>query len=346
VFLDNREGGLSVWAIWENTAAALIFVGVMILLAAVQLAMAGWTITAYYHRTMAHRANVLTRQWHLIGRVLGFFLTYQRPEDWYPVHRKHHKFTDVWQDEVYHDPHSPLLVERYEASPRFNPKRKKFGKNHVRWHMIGLFHVAARMRDIKNREYHLDEDPQKDFVDVLLYTFPWMGAVLLGIFDVWLMYVVGGWLFGIDGWYQLLFGLAGLPVLVVHLVVLVLFGGLINHDCHQWDERRGIAGFACNLVWLAVLIMGEGAHYDHHLTPYAVRFEYRDFVPPVTRWDKLGLWLARNSDFGYRGLQVCYALRITRPAPKAQALLDARRMGHLPGDDKSTTMKPTAPSLP
>ena len=60
--------------------------------------------TVWLHRTLAHRAMVLSGPLTWVMRILTWVMTGIRPRQWVAVHRKHHAYTDVDGD-----PHSPVL---------------------------------------------------------------------------------------------------------------------------------------------------------------------------------------------------------------------------------------------
>jgi stearoyl-CoA desaturase (Delta-9 desaturase) len=74
-------------------------------MAALVCQMAMLVTTVYLHRTLSHRALVLSGPLPGIMRVLTWITTGIKPRQWVAVHRKHHAHTDVAGD-----PHSPVLA--------------------------------------------------------------------------------------------------------------------------------------------------------------------------------------------------------------------------------------------
>jgi len=61
--------------------------------------------TVYLHRSLSHRALLLSTGVRGVCRVLTWLLTGMQPRQWVAVHRKHHAFTDTERD-----PHSPIVL--------------------------------------------------------------------------------------------------------------------------------------------------------------------------------------------------------------------------------------------
>jgi stearoyl-CoA desaturase (delta-9 desaturase) len=84
----------SVTHVWSVALVAIVLTQVAVVATSV-----------YLHRTLAHRALAMHPAADLLFRIVLWFSTGQRRQQWVAVHRKHHAFTDREGD-----PHSPRLL--------------------------------------------------------------------------------------------------------------------------------------------------------------------------------------------------------------------------------------------
>jgi fatty-acid desaturase len=215
--------------------------------------------------------------------------------EWKRIHRKHHLYTDVWVDEVRHDPHSPIVVAE---------RRGIDGFRLVSWHMAAIFRAEAKVSDIRDETYETDSDRPLDGLDERVFDHPVMGAVLTGIVYAAGLAVVAPLVAGAHRTplFESLCVLGGVVALGIHIGLVLRFGGAINSDCHRGKAFTPGAGYAANVGVLSVLIFGEGEHLTHHLHPEVARIS--------------GRW-----DLGWRVIQVLQALRLTTVAIKREGVL-------------------------
>lgn len=257
--------------------------------------LAGVTITVFLHRGLTHGAISMRRPLYELGRWMTWLTTYMRHWQWRRVHRKHHLYTDVWLDEVRHDPHSPILISEREGIDGFR---------RVSWHMAAIFHAEAKSPDIHDSTYDTDRDRPLDGLDRSVFDRPVVGAVVAGLIYATLLAILGPIVSGEarSVWFELLCAVAGVVALGIHIVLLLRFGGAINSDCHRGTEVTPGAGYAKNVGILSFLIFGEGEHLTHHLHPQLAR-------------------ISRHWDLGWRVIQVLRALRLAEVAVERQRVL-------------------------
>jgi fatty-acid desaturase len=133
----------------EEIVLLLELAGLTVLVGFIGAGLAGITITVVLHRGLTHSAIRMSRPLYEIGRWMTWFTTFMRHWDWRRVHRKHHVYTDVWIDEVRHDPHSPVIISQREGIDGFR---------RVSWHMAAIFHAEAQAPDIGDGTYDTPAD--------------------------------------------------------------------------------------------------------------------------------------------------------------------------------------------
>lgn len=151
----------------------LALLGLTVLAGLIGAGFAGVTITVFLHRGITHGSHRMKRPVYEAGRWLTFFVVFMRHWEWRRIHRKHHKYTDVWIDEVRHDPHSPVIISQREGID---------GYRRVSWHMGEIFHAEAKLPDIQDDTF---DDPKLDrpfdWLDHRVFFRPVFGAVTAGL---------------------------------------------------------------------------------------------------------------------------------------------------------------------
>lgn len=274
--------------------------GLTVLAGLVGAGLAGVTITVFLHRGVTHGAIRMSRPLYELGRLATWLTVYMRHWEWCLVHRKHHRYTDVWIDEIRHDPHSPIVISQREGIDGFR---------RVAWHMAAIFHVEARCPDIRDGTYELDSDRPLDALDRTIYNRPVVGAVVAGVGYALVLAAAAPPILGIARslGFEALCVLGGILALGIHIAVLLRFGGAINSDCHKGREEVPGAGYATNVRLLSMIIFGEGEHLTHHLHP--------EFAQ-----------ISRRFDLGWRVIQLLSLLGLARVAvPRADLVGAAAR---------------------
>ena len=149
----------------------LALVGLTILAGLIGAGFAGVTITVFLHRGATHGALRMSGIVYQVGRLMTFVVVFMRHWEWRRIHRKHHMYTDVWVDEVRHDPHSPVIISEREGVD---------GYRRVSWHMAAIFHQEAQCPDIRDGTYDYETDRPLDALDHRVFDKPIAGAVLMG----------------------------------------------------------------------------------------------------------------------------------------------------------------------
>ena len=229
---------------------------------------AGVTITVFLHRGATHRAHRMSRALYDLGRWMTYLTVFMRHWEWRRIHRKHHLYTDVWLDEMRHDPHSPIVITEREGID---------GHKRVSWHMAAIFHQEAQCADILDGTYDLDEDRPLDRLDASVFAQPVYGAIILGVLYAALFALVAPAILGVarTPLWEICCAVFGALSLGVHIGTVLRFGGSINSDCHRGKARVEGAGTAINVRALSVLIFGEGEHFTHHLNPQIAQISKR-----------------------------------------------------------------------
>lgn len=210
-----------------------IVVAVLVGLATCQIAI--FLTTIFLHRTLAHRAIVMSPGLRFVCRVLTWISTGIRPRQWVGVHRKHHAFTDIAGD-----PHSPTI--------------EGFGR--VQLGNVVLYRKTAR--DGVTVEKYARDLPA-DRWDRVLFDHALLGLAV-GIAGLYFA-------FGMNWEMTLIASLA-------HMVTYLALNSAVNAVGHTYG-RRPFAGLATNSQWLAWLTAGEGLHSNHHAAPTSARLSFR-----------------------------------------------------------------------
>lgn len=249
---------------------------------------AGLTVTVFLHRGLTHGAITMSAPLYQVGRWLTWSTTFMRHWEWRLVHRKHHTYTDVWIDEVHHDPHSPILIASQTGRDGFR---------RVAWHMAAIFHAEAKCPDIHDGTYELPSDRPLDRLDRAVFDRPVVGAVVTGLVYAAAFAWLVPWLSGSARTvgFEAACVAGGAVALAIHISVLLRFGGAINSDCHRATTFVPGAGFATNVGMMSFLIFGEGEHLTHHLHPQLAR-------------------ISRRWDLGWRVIQVLSVIGLTSVA--------------------------------
>ncbi len=273
----------------------LLLVVLTLALGLVGAGFAGVTITVFLHRGITHGAIDMRRPLYELGRWMTWLTTFMRHWQWRRVHRKHHLYTDVWIDEVRHDPHSPVVIAEREGIDGFR---------RVAWHMAAIFHEEAKCPDIVDTTYDTAADRPLDGLDRLLFDRPVVGAIVAGLAYAATLAVAAPIAIGERRTVGLeaLCVLAGVVALAIHIVLLLRFGGAINSDCHRGAQVTPGAGYAKNVGILSFLIFGEGEHLTHHLHPQLAR-------------------ISRHWDLGWRVIQVLRALGLAQVAVERESVM-------------------------
>ncbi len=276
--------------------------GLLVLVGVVGAGLAGITITAFLHRGITHGAIGVSRPLYEVGRWMTWLTVFMRHWEWRLIHRKHHLYTDVWIDEVRHDPHSPIVISDREGIDGF--KR-------VSWHMAAIFHDEARLPDIKDGTYELNGDRPLDRLDRTVFNQPVVGAVVTGLVYAGLLAGLAPLVLGVHRsiGFELACVVAGALAVGVHIALVLRFGGAINSDCHKSPEGLPEVGYAMNVRALSVLIFGEGEHLTHHQHPQLAQ-------------------ISRRWDLGWRVIQVLSLFRLAEVrCRRSEVLRPAARVG-------------------
>jgi len=279
----------------------LALLGLTVLAGLIGAGIAGVTITVFLHRGITHGSHRMKRPVYEVGRWLTYLSVFMRHWEWRRIHRKHHLYTDVWLDEIRHDPHSPVVISEREGIN---------GYRRVSWHMAAIFHDEAKLPDVRDGTY---DDPALDRpfdrLDHRIFDRPVVGAVITGVAYAVVFALVAPLVLGVartPAW-ELLCAVAGALALGVHIAVVLRFGGAINSDCHRGRTWIEGAGFAKNVKFLSVVIFGEGEHLTHHLYPQLARISAR-------------------FDLGWRVISVLRLLGLTEVVVDRKSVLPNGRM--------------------
>ena len=212
----------------------------------------GISITAGYHRLLAHRAykaHPIAKNFLLLGSTLA---VQGSAFDWVSGHRVHHRHVD----DVMDDPYSA---------------KRGFWFSHIGW--------MLRNYPSGNFDYKNIPDLTKD--KVLQIQHKYYGLWVLAT-NVGLVAAVG-WLLG-DVWGTLV--LAGL----LRLVLTHHFTFFINSLCHMFGSRPYTdTNTARDNFFLAIFTWGEGYHNYHHFFQYDYRNGVKWWQYDPTKWLIAGL---------------------------------------------------------
>jgi stearoyl-CoA desaturase (Delta-9 desaturase) len=234
------------------------------------------TTTVYLHRYLAHGGIELRPEVRAIARIVIWTTTALKPTQWARVHRHHHATVDTPED-----PHSPV---------NFGGSRR--GAWQVVWRNGPLYTAATRDGRLVSKY----RDLRSDRWDRWFFDHGPAGlAVGIGVACAF-MAMIGHWL--LHGWLGIAVGVAlGLLGSVLHGMLYVFAGGVINGFGHSAEARRPNGGYATNMPVLAWFTVGEGWHRNHHAAENSPRLGY-----------------GRQVDLGWlviRGLQHLRLARVT-----------------------------------
>jgi len=211
-------------------------------------------ITAGYHRYFSHRAFTAPR-WFVFLLALVGGASGQRGALWWAAHhRHHHRFSDAAED-------------------LHSPRQHGFWWSHLGWFLAdGAFRTRLELvPDLAARPELLWLDRYDAVVPALLAVF--CGAL--------------GWWLGSLGW-----NTSGLQMLVwfcISTVVLAHATFCVNSLAHVWGTRPfATKDSSRNNALIALLVLGEGWHNNHHQHPGSARQGLRWWQVDVTWYV---LWL-------------------------------------------------------
>lgn len=220
----------------------------------------GMSITAGYHRLMAHRAyetHPAIKYFLLLGATLAMESS---AYDWCSGHREHHRYVDDEHDDPY-------------ASTR------GFWFSHMGW-MLKKY--PSGEFDYKNIP-DLKQDKVLDFqhkhysILVFLTNIVLVGGLGLALNDLWGTLLIVG---------------------ILRIVLTHHFTFFINSLCHMYGSRPFTdENTARNNPILAILTWGEGYHNYHHYFQYDYRNGVKWWQYDPTKWFIAGLakiGLAKN----------------------------------------------------
>lgn len=228
---------------WHLSCLAVIWVGwspAAVAVCAALYFVRMFAITAFYHRYFSHRTYKTSRAAQFVFAVLGASAMQKGPLWWAARHRQHHRHAD--QPEDIH-----------------SPREHGFLWAHFLW---------VTCRGSFNTDYDEIKDlakyPELRWLDRYNLIAP---ALLAGA-----VYLLGE---ALERWAPGL-GTSGPQLLVWGFLIssaLVFHGaGLINSVAHLVGRRRyDITDDSRNSMALALLILGEGWHNNHHRYPAAAR---------------------------------------------------------------------------
>lgn len=240
----SRSARLGVpFALVHVAALGTLVVGwswIALVVAALSYVTRGFGITAFYHRCLAHRSFRVPRLVQFGGAVLGAAAAQRGPLWWVAHHRAHHRYTDRRGD-----PHSPLV--------------DGFLYSHVLW----IFERENASTDLA-RVPDLARFPELRFLDRYEHLVPAVTAVS--------MFTLGGALkvvapsLGTSAFQLLEWGFV-IPTLVLYHTTFA-----VNSLAHRFGSRRFETADESRNNWLiALVILGEGWHNNHHRFPASAR---------------------------------------------------------------------------
>ena len=189
-------------------------------------------VTLFLHRGQAHKGIVFNP---IISHAMRFWLwltTGMITKEWVAVHRKHHRFTDQ-----FNDPHSPQV----------------YGILNVLFKGAWLYDVASKDRDMI-QQYGVGTP--NDWIERNIYSkYSVHGILLLLIINT---LCFNGW--GILIW---LLQMAWIPFWAA---------GVINGIGHYWGYTNNTTGDRSkNIIPIGIIIGGEELHNNHHNRPASVK---------------------------------------------------------------------------
>lgn len=235
------------WYLWTHQFNASVW-----WLFAFMMAWTGLSITAGYHRLLAHRAytaHPMVKYFLLLGAT---FAVQSSAFDWCSGHRTHHRHVD----DEHKDPYSA---------------RRGFWFSHIGWM---LKNYPSGQFDYKNIP-DLLKDP------ILQIQHKYYGIWVL-LTNIGIMTLVG-WLIG---------DIAGTLIIagLLRLVLTHHFTFFINSLCHMFGSRPYTdSNTARDNFVLAIFTWGEGYHNYHHYFQYDYRNGVKWWQYDPTKWLILAL---------------------------------------------------------
>lgn len=193
-------------------------------------------VTVYLHRGQAHRGLVFHPTLEHFMRFWLWLTTGMVTRQWVAIHRKHHAFSDR-----FNDPHSPV---------HYGIWRVLFG---------GAFLYHAESKNISTVEKYGIGTPA-DWIEQSIYSkHSRLGIILMLIIDV---AVFGGWGFVIWA--------------IQMLWIPFWAAGVINGLGHSMGYKNGLTrDNSRNLVPWGIVIGGEELHNNHHIEPASPKLSRR-----------------------------------------------------------------------
>jgi stearoyl-CoA desaturase (delta-9 desaturase) len=195
-------------------------------------------VTLFLHRGQAHKGI----EFHpVVSHFMRFWLwltTGMVTKEWVAIHRKHHRFSDQ-----FNDPHSP----------------KVYGILNVLFKGAFLYAKAAKDKDMVNT---YGVGTPNDFIEHKLYTpYNGLGIIILLVLNVLLF---GYWGFLIWG--------------IQMIWIPFWAAGVINGIGHHFGYRNGeTKDNSRNILPWGIIIGGEELHNNHHLDPANVKLSRKNF---------------------------------------------------------------------
>jgi stearoyl-CoA desaturase (delta-9 desaturase) len=226
-------------------------------MAAVGYVIAGFGITAGFHRHLTHGSFKARRALRLVLAVAGCLAVEGPPTEWVADHRRHHAFADREGD-----PHSPW---RYGTSVTALAKGLLYA--HCGWFLDK--HVTNRARFAPD----LLADRDIRVVDRLFG--PLVGVSLLAPALIGGL-ATGSWTGALSGFFW-----GGL----VRMALLHHVTWSVNSICHVAGRRPFVSKDKASNFWpLAILSFGESWHNSHHADPTGARHGVlRGQIDPTAR---------------------------------------------------------------
>lgn len=195
-------------------------------------------VTLYLHRAQAHRGV----EFHtVVSHFMRFWLwltTGMVTKEWVAIHRKHHRFSDQ-----FNDPHSPKL----------------YGIFNVLFKGAFFYANAAKDKDMVN-SYGVGTPD--DFIERKLYTpYNGLGITILLVLNVLLF-----------GYWGLL--LWGIQMIWIPFWAAGVINGLAHHAGYRNGETKDNSK---NISPWGIIIGGEELHNNHHLDPASPKLSRRWF---------------------------------------------------------------------
>ena len=178
----------------------------------------------YMHRYVIHRSYYLNPHAEKAMKTMYWLLFGVVPAEFVVQHRKHHEFSDTWND-----PHTP-----------------RFGF----WKLLMLCLIPSFFRSYKINVS--DQDYQRYGVETttksVVDQYPRLGVCLLLLINTLLF-----------GWYGILIWVIHLFVVnFLTITTITVFGHSIGYKNFDLND------YTCNVVPIGILCVGEELHNNHH----------------------------------------------------------------------------------